>query len=753
MNAKVTKDMSDNIKAAAILADFYGYKTAYTDAIGSRGGQILNDKSGSPKVVTFKGSNNIPLKIGDNWFFCDTDADITIPNDLDDYLADSVVEDGTGTWTAASANVSFSTDTGQVKLAVAAGFTTGLVGYIDFAAKDFSTTGKNAISFLITSSINLYHGDLQFLADEHSACASPSCTLTVPGLKAGVQTRVILSFTALAADRDAIISIGLSATRDFGAADIWIDDIKTTSIEAGKDYCVYACDNSGTLVFKVSKATTYPAGFAAATSRKIGGFHTLALDVGIMDVTLTAADVPHDAGTILIDTKTYTFKTTLTPTEGEVLIGGSAAAAMDNLKAAVNHTGTPDTDYKCALAHPTVQATTNTNTTQKFQTRTAGAIVSTISTSATHLTFSPSGCPLGHTLELFATADIIPHSIWDLKHRPRSAPAGMVFSPRTGKWADIYLVSGTGASSLSVNGGTISDTRDWNDFVDDAGIVNKRLPTDSEHQCFSTGCNEETNIIGSADPVTTGPHIDTAGRRMITNIGCEDIAGVMWQWLQDQSYRYTPDGTSLTAAQTCAVTHAASPGGNPIYLKYGTDGDAYLCCNIAADTVDKFITFGTLYKLIIKHDVNANTGLPVYFDDDGTAPNRLLVNNTLNGGKDVYIMANNADFWLPVIHNANAATTGVAISYDDGADERLEGTLAGGVNANMDLSCGTGFNYYNLPGTKGSLYRQGGTADVKLAAGGNWNSGSGCGSRARYAYYSRWDTSTSFGARFVSEPL
>jgi len=27
------------------------------------------------------------------------------------------------------------------------------------------------------------------------------------------------------------------------------------------------------------------------------------------------------------------------------------------------------------------------------------------------------------------------------------------------------------------------------------------------------------------------------GRRMISNIGCEDMAGVMWQWLLDQSYR------------------------------------------------------------------------------------------------------------------------------------------------------------------------------------------------------------------------
>ena len=89
--------------------------------------------------------------------------------------------------------------------------------------------------------------------------------------------------------------------------------------------------------------------------------------------TLTSdATAPTDGDTVTIGNKTYTFKTTLTPTEGQVLIGGSAAAALDNLKAAVNHTGTPDTDYKCAAAHTQVEATTNTNTTQLFVALDAG---------------------------------------------------------------------------------------------------------------------------------------------------------------------------------------------------------------------------------------------------------------------------------------------------------------------------------------------------------------------------------------------
>jgi hypothetical protein len=75
------------------------------------------------------------------------------------------------------------------------------------------------------------------------------------------------------------------------------------------------------------------------------------------------------------------------------------------------------------------------------------------------------------------------------------------------------------------------------DHVDDLAAVNKRLLDDGEFQKIAAGGNEETNIAGSADPGTTGGHIDTAGRRMISAIGCEDCAGVMYQWLSDQSFR------------------------------------------------------------------------------------------------------------------------------------------------------------------------------------------------------------------------
>ncbi len=277
-------------------------------------------------------------------------------------------------------------------------------------------------------------------------------------------------------------------------------DISTASamdigaISNGKDYYVYACDNAGSLVFLISLASTFPNGYSAATSRKLGGFHTLCVNVGTI---------------------------------------------------------------------------------------------------------------AGHALTDFTANSILPQSVWDLKHRALSGNEGMVWSAEVGLWVDIYLASGTGGSTVSVYAGTISDTRDWNDFVDDFAAVKKQLLDDAEFQIIAAGSNEEKNIAGSADPVTAGGHSDAAGRRMISDIGCEDCCGALNQWLREQSAMY---------------------------------------------------------------------------DDAVTA------------------------------------------------------------------------GWYNLPGSKGQLYKPVDTNDVKLSAGGGWSNAVNCGSRCRYADDSRWRTSTGIGGRGRSRP-
>ena len=242
-------------------------------------------------------------------------------------------------------------------------------------------------------------------------------------------------------------------------------DIDTGSISNGKDYYVYACDNAGALTFKISLATTYPSGYSASTSRKIGGFHTLCASVG------------------------------------------------------------------------------------------------TIS---------------GNTLSGYTANQILPASIWDLKHRPYSWIGGLTFSAADNIWMPIYMLSDDGAGGVqSVYGATILDTIDWMDFSDRQGKVGLGFPDDTEFQNAAAGSNEETNIAGGVDPVTTGGHSDTVGRRMISNIGCEDCCGVLWQWLRDQSYM--PPATpgwgwyNLPGAKGSLYNYGGTTGVGDVKLLAGAD--------------------------------------------------------------------------------------------------------------------------------------------------------------------------------------
>jgi len=297
-------------------------------------------------------------------------------------------------------------------------------------------------------------------------------------------------------------AITTQADLDLSASATWdqvVTDYRVAATRAGKDFYVYACQQvSDNPKFLISASSTFPAGYSAANSRKVSGFHCLCVAVGTI---------------------------------------------------------------------------------------------------------------AGHTLTDYAQGDILPASVWDILHRPVSEPEGMVYSEELHKWIDIYLASGTGASIVSVNGGTISKTRNWMDFVDDFSAVKKRLLTNPEFQSIAAGSNEETSISGSADPVTTGGHSDTVGRRMVSNIGCEDCCGALNQWLSDQSWRA---------------------------------------------------------------DALPDTGDPTW-------------------------------------------------------------------------------GWYDLPGAKGSLYRQGTYGDVKFAAGGHWAAGMDCGSRCRRASDYRWITYSFLSARALAE--
>lgn len=243
-----------------------------------------------------------------------------------------------------------------------------------------------------------------------------------------------------------------------------LSTVDTPANLAGKDVYIYACEpTSGTEpIFVLSLNSTVPTGYTANNSRKIGGFHCLCKDVGVIE---------------------------------------------------------------------------------------------------------------GHTLSGYVTGDILPATRWDLLHRPKGEPEGFAYEELTDCWIAIYLPSWGGTKLVSVYNGVIADgasTKKWHGeaFYEQFAKQGMRLVWRHEFQMGAKGSNEQTNIQGSSDPNTTGGHVDTAGRRMISNIGLEDCCGVLWQFAMDLGFA---GGSGWT---------------NSVY-------------NSAVDDRSYGQTYGTLYRLLL----------------------------------------------------------------------------------------------------------------------------------------------------------
>ena len=159
--------------------------------------------------------------------------------------------------------------------------------------------------------------------------------------------------------------------------------------EFGNDFTVTVDEDSALGVITPSNQQAEIAPVSGSSA--MGSFRVIAGTAGVKaSGTLTSTGTaPANNDTVTIGSVTYTFKTALSagPTVPyEVLIGASADAALDNLKAAINDTGVEGTNYSVGtVAHPTVEATTNTATTQLVVARiggTAGNAIATTEVSA-----------------------------------------------------------------------------------------------------------------------------------------------------------------------------------------------------------------------------------------------------------------------------------------------------------------------------------------------------------------------------------
>ena len=203
----------------------------------------------------------------------------------------------------------------------------------------------------------------------------------------------------------------------------------------------------------------------------------------------------------------------------------------------------------------------------------------------------------GHALSGYVAGDILPASAWDLIHRPRCSPEAMVYCDKGDFWVDIYLNSWDGNKLVSVYKGVTADgtsTKKFHGelFVDELAKLNKRLPPRRVFQAVMNGSNERTNVKGSIDVNTTGGNVDTAGRRMVSNYGCEDGCGFLWQWSDELGFAggsrwtdsvYNSSVDSERIGQTYGTLYRACLGGG--WVNGGSCGSRSVYCNDSSAAV------------------------------------------------------------------------------------------------------------------------------------------------------------------------
>lgn len=111
---------------------------------------------------------------------------------------------------------------------------------------------------------------------------------------------------------------------------------------------IYASNTANTITVPAGQNNI---GGTTGNSRAIiCGYQTLSDTYATGTITSNNTNVSNN-DTVTIGGKVYTFKTALTPAEGEILIGATADDSLTNLSRAINNSGgTPGTDYQVGAA-------------------------------------------------------------------------------------------------------------------------------------------------------------------------------------------------------------------------------------------------------------------------------------------------------------------------------------------------------------------------------------------------------------------
>jgi hypothetical protein len=169
----------------------------------------------------------------------------------------TLIDDCETAWTA-SADVTSTRDTTiklrgsySAKHVIASGFTTGIVSYFNFGAKDISDATNTHITLWVYSTASLASDVLRLRLSEQNngGTGATYADYTIPALTASTWTHVSVVTSTPAAssagtfpnDLNAVLSVSLIAVSDPGTVTVYLDDIRTTNNFTGDEDNQFSC--------------------------------------------------------------------------------------------------------------------------------------------------------------------------------------------------------------------------------------------------------------------------------------------------------------------------------------------------------------------------------------------------------------------------------------------------------------------------------------------------------------------------------
>lgn len=383
--------------------------------------------------------------------------------------------------------------------------------------------------------------------------------------------------------------------------------------------------NAATQVLTVSGAIV-PA--AHATSEIVSSGACAPADYATNTITSSGVNVT-DGDTIVIGAITYRFKDTMAQAY-DVKIGASAAVTLDNLKAAINGTGTAGVEwYTGTVAHTLVIAGTNTDTTQQIWSRTIGTGNNTLGTTVSAVTLSWADTTLGGGTGTSNPGVATTNAIITIGSRTYTAVLNLAETIGIAAVADQILWVTSEAVfldnlKLAVNAG--------------AGVGTS----------YSTGTTAHSDVIATTNTNTVQTIVArTIGTTQNALATTTTLANYAWAdttlgggtgnsnpGVAATAATVTIDGRVYTFVQELSETSGASAVVDQV-LHGGTTAIALdnlkVAINAGATEGTNYST-GTVAHASVNATTNTDTAQTIEADTAGTAGNSIAVSETLTNG-------------------------------------------------------------------------------------------------------------------------